>query len=59
MLRASESELLKVSIHTMEGDGQRASRARQALPRRRDIRRRLAGLDIEDWLRGYATPENN
>jgi hypothetical protein len=64
MLRASESELLKDSIQTMEGgnlqfiadtsavSGPLARRYRAAA-----IYMTVAGLDVEDWLRGYAGPE--
>lgn len=64
MLRASESELLKDSIQTMEGgslqfiadtsavSGPLARRFRAA-----EIYMTVAGLDVEDWLRGYAGPE--
>ena len=63
MLRASESELLKDSIQTMEGgnlqfiaDGSAVSGALARRFRAAEIYMTVAGLDIEDWLRGYATP---
>jgi hypothetical protein len=64
MLRASESELLKDSIQTMEGrslqfiadtsavSGPLARRYRAA-----ELYMTVAGLDIEDWLRGYVGPD--